>query len=368
MSASQCSPLQCSPLKDAHVAAGGKLVDFAGWQLPVHYGSQMEEHRAVREQAGVFDISHMTIVDLHGSGVRDWLRTLLANDVGKLADGEAQYGCLCNERGGVVDDVIAYRHDSDHWRLIVNAATREKDIAWLAGHCPVGVELQTPEAMAMLAVQGPDGVALAMQALRETREFVPELSALERFSFAGANDLFVARTGYTGEDGVELALPASEVMALWEALVASGARPCGLGARDTLRLEAGMSLYGNDLDEEHSPVECGLSWTVDLADDNRDFIGRAVVALHKTQGGRCVRIGLVREERGVLRAGQPVVLDGRQVGVLTSGTFSPTLQHSIALARVEAAIDGGCDVLVRDRPLSVQRAAIPFVRRGTVNA
>lgn len=356
------SDSQRSPLHESHVAAGGKLVDFAGWQLPVHYGSQMEEHLAVRKHAGLFDISHMTIVDLHGDGSRDWLRSLLSNDVGKLADGQASYGCLCNERGGVVDDVIAYRADADRWRLIVNAATRDKDIEWLSSHRPAGVELHLPEAMAMMAVQGPESVAMASTALRAVRASVPDLSALKRFAFTQDDSLFVARTGYTGEDGVELALPAKDATALWDALLAAGARPCGLGARDTLRLEAGMSLYGSDLDEEHSPVECGLGWAVDLADDDRDFIGRRVVERHKSEGGRCVRIGLVRKERGVLRGGQVVLLDGREVGVVTSGTFSPTLQHSIALARVEAAFDGGCEVRVRDRTLSAERSGIPFVR------
>lgn len=357
-----------SPLNDAHRAANGKLVEFAGWQLPIHYGSQIDEHHAVRKHAGVFDISHMTLVDFEGDGVRDWLRTMLTNDVGKLGDGEARYGCLCNEKGGVIDDVIAYRRDANRWRLIVNAATRDKDIAWLEGNRPATVQMQTPADMAMLAVQGPEAVEIASKVLNETRESAPATAMLDRFDFTMSDELFVARTGYTGEDGFEIALPAADAPALWEALLAAGVKPCGLGARDTLRLEAGMSLYGNDLDEEHSPVECGLGWVVDVADESRDFIGREIVEDHKAFGGRCVRIGLLREARGILRGGQAVQLAGRDVGVVTSGTFSPTLQHSIALARVEKSFKGGCDVIVRERPLSAVSARIPFVRAGSANA
>jgi len=365
-----------TPLLDAHVAAGGKLVDFAGWSLPIHYGSQIDEHHAVRRAAGVFDVSHMTIVDISGEGARAWLRTMLANDVGKLDDGEALYGCLCDEHGGVIDDVIAYRLDERRWRLIVNAATRDKDLAWLEAHRPAHVAIVAPDAIALLAVQGPEAVALAGSALAAIRDGVPALATLPRFGFVvgespggtaaepATDQLFVARTGYTGEDGVEIALPAGEAPALWEALLGNGVRPCGLGARDTLRLEAGMSLYGVDLDESHTPVESGLGWTVDLSDRERAFIGRERLAEQQGVGDHAVRVGLVLVSRGVLRGGQPVQLAGRDVGVVTSGTFSPTRQCSIALARVERAFKGNCDVMVRGRTLPARTAVVPFVRNG----
>ena len=366
-----------TPLHASHVAAGGKLVDFAGWQLPINYGSQIEEHHVVRRAAGVFDVSHMTIVDLAGDDTAAFLRTLLSCDVGKLADGDAAYGCLCNEQGGVIDDVIAYRRNARNWRLIVNAATRDKDLAWLESHRPAAVELTTPGALALLAIQGPDALEHAVTALAAVREGVPDIAALERFTFAVsgapasagtiADALFVARTGYTGEDGVEIALPASEAPALWDALLRAGVRPCGLGARDTLRLEAGMSLYGVDLDEAHTPIESGLAWTVDLSDPDRAFLGRETLARQKANGGRSVRVGLVLDGRGVLRGGQAVQLAGRDVGTITSGTFSPTRQRSIALARVASTFDGHCDVLVRDRPLPAKIARVPFVRAGQPN-
>lgn len=353
-----------TPLHEAHVAAGGKLVDFAGWSLPINYGSQIDEHHAVRRAAGVFDVSHMTIVDVEGDGARAWLRTMLANDVAKLDDGEALYGCLCNERGGVVDDVIAYRVDERRWRLVVNAATREKDLEWLEGHRPADVGVTAPDGLALLAVQGPEAVERARAALDAIREGVPAIATLPRFGFVADGALFVARTGYTGEDGVEIALPAGEAPALWEALLASGVRPCGLGARDTLRLEAGMSLYGVDLDEAHTPIESGLAWTVDLADPERAFLGREPLAEQKGIGAHAARVGLVLVSRGVLRGGQTVQLAGRDVGVVTSGTFSPTRQCSIALARVERAFKGNCDVLVRERILPARTAVVPFVRDG----
>ena len=357
-----------TPLHEAHVAAGGKLVDFAGWSLPIHYGSQIDEHHAVRRKAGVFDVSHMTIVDVEGAGARAWLRTMLSGDVGRLDDGEALYGCLCNERGGIVDDVIAYRLDEQRWRLIVNAATRDKDLEWLEGHRPADVSVSAPESLALLAVQGPEAVALAKTALDAIRDDVPVLATLPRFGFVtgdgAASDLFVARTGYTGEDGVEIALPGGEAPALWEALLGNGVRACGLGARDTLRLEAGMSLYGVDLDEAHTPVESGLAWTVDLADPERAFIGREPIAEQRGIGAHAARVGLVLVSRGVLRGGHRVQLAGRDVGVVTSGTFSPSRQCAIALARVERSFKGNCDVVVRERPLPARTAVVPFVRNG----
>jgi len=353
-----------TPLLEAHKLAGGKLVDFSGWQLPIHYGSQIEEHRAVRDDAGMFDVSHMTIVDLEGDGTRGWLRTLLSNDVAKLAHGQALYSCMCNEAGGVIDDLIAYCLSDNRFRLVVNAATREKDLAWFKEHQPDDVTLTIPENTALIAVQGPNALDKASTALAQVRGTGLDSGSIKRF-YAQYDDVwFVGRTGYTGEDGVEIALPAEQARALWDALLEAGVKPCGLGARDTLRLEAGMCLYGLDLDETHSPIESGIGWTVDLDDDTRQFIGREVLEEQMQFGGRYVRLGLQLDGRGVLRTGQAVQLAGKDVGTITSGTFSPTRQQSIALARVNKRFQGHCDVLIRDKPIVAHVVPIPFVHKA----
>lgn len=353
-------------LHDAHVAAGGELVDFAGRRLPNHFGSPPEEHQAVRTAAGVFDLSHLTVIDLEGEGALAWLRTLLGNDVGKLDDGEALYSCLCNERGGVLDDLIACRLGARHWRLIANAGARDKDLAWLEERRPADVALLTPPDTALLAVQGPSAVALAMEALAGIGRFVPAIERLERFGALLDGELFIMRTGYTGEDGVEILLPASTAAALWEALLAQGVRPCGLDARETLRIEAGLKRYGADLDEAHTPIESALDGTVDLADPERAFIGREVCEEQLRFGGCRALVGLVYtgEGRREFRPGQSVQLAGRDVGVITSATFSPTRQLPIALARVERPFKGNCDVVIDGHPLPARTEVMPFVRPG----
>lgn len=367
MTTTDMAQMKRTPLYEAHVEAGGKLVDFAGWLLPVHYGSLIEEHHAVRRAAGMFDVSHMTVVDVGGADALRWLRGLLSGDVATLVDGAALYACLCNERGGTLDDLIVYRLDSDRFRVIVNAATRDKDIAWFKSHREGDVTLDVPGNQAMLAVQGPQALDRAQSALADVLPSgLPNgvLASLSRFAAIEQDEAFIARTGYTGEDGVEIVLPASLATSLWDSLLADGVMPCGLGARDTLRLEAGMSLYGQDLDEDHSPVECGLGWAVDLADPERDFIGRDVLTDHKSFGGPTRRIGLVLDGRGVLRAGQSVQYAGREIGTVTSGTFSPTREQSIAMALVTKNFHGSCDVLIRDKPVAAHRSKLPFVRNG----
>ena len=355
-----------TPLHESHVAAGGELVDFAGWSLPLDYGSRIEEHHAVRRAAGVFDVSHLTVVDVEGEGVRAWLRTMLTNDVGRLDDGEALYGCLCNERGGIVDDVVVSRLGERRWRLILNAATRDKDLEWLEGHRPADVTVREPDALALLAVQGPEAVALAATALEAIRDGVPAFGTLPRFGVVedAASGLFVSRTGCTGEDGVEIVLAAGEAPALWESLLGNGVRPCGLGARESLRLEAGMNLYGVDLDEAHTPIESGFAATVDLADPERAFIGREPIAEQRGTGAHAARVGLVLSGRGTLRRGQKVQLAGRDVGAVTSAAFGPTRGRAIAFARVERPFKGNCDVVVNARPLPARTAVVPFVRGG----
>jgi aminomethyltransferase len=351
-----------TPLIDAHRAANAKLVEFAGWEMPLHYGSQIDEHHAVRRDAGMFDTSHMLALDVAGDAAREFLRRALANDVARLrATGKALYSCLLAEDGGILDDLIVYRLAGDRFRIVLNAATAESDIAWLERLLPVGVRLQPRRDLAMLAVQGPrarERFWLALPELRVASE------ALERFSSMEMNESFIARTGYTGEDGFELLLPAARAGDAWQRLRAAGVRPCGLGARDTLRLEAGMNLYGQDMDASVMPSECGLAWTVAL-EEPRAFVGRQAIE-RRTPSHRM--LGLVLEARGgVLRSHQPVRGE-RGEGMITSGTFSPTMNMSIALARLPADSQPGerVQVSVRDKQLAARTVQPPFVRHGKI--
>lgn len=361
---------QQTPLFATHSAAGARLVDFGGWDLPVHYGSQIEEHHQVRRAAGMFDVSHMTVVDLSGIRTRDFLRYLLANDVAKLQhSGKALYSCMLNEQGGIIDDLIVYFRDEENFRLVVNAATRAKDLAWIERQAlPFGVTLRERADLAMIAVQGPQARILAAPVLFSETEARTAL-ALKPFTAAEiGEDFFIARTGYTGEDGWEVMLPADRAAGIWAALVAAGVRPCGLGARDTLRLEAAMNLYGSDMDESTTPLESGLAWTVALEPADRDFIGRAALEQQKATGVPRKLVGLLLEDKGVLRGHQkvrvPGLPDGENLGEITSGTFSPTLERSIGLARVPAATGDTVEVEIRGKWLPARVVKPPFARNG----
>jgi len=355
-----------TPKHQKHVEAGAKIVDFGGWDMPLHYGSQKEEHHAVRQHAGMFDVSHMTIVDLQGERAEEFLRQLLANDVARLQDrGKALYTCMLNEDGGVIDDLIVYFLDEQRYRLVVNAATREKDLAWIRKQSePFDVSIKERAELAMLAVQGPKARELAAPCIAsEWRQ-----AALDLKPFYGleAGDYFIARTGYTGEDGWEIVMPAADAPALWDRLLAAGAQPCGLGARDTLRLEAAMNLYGNDMDETVSPLESGLTWTVAWEPEERDFIGRAALEKQRSDKSRRRFVGLLLEDKGVLRSHQRVVVEGGGEGEITSGGFSPTIGRSIALARVPGGDYERAQVEVRGKLLNVRIVKPPFVRNGQV--
>jgi aminomethyltransferase len=363
-----------TPLHDTHVRLGARLVDFGGWDMPLHYGSQLEEHHAVRRAAGMFDVSHMAILDLRGLGTGPFLRRLLANDVGKLrAPGKGLYSCLLREDGGVLDDLIVYRIDDAYFRMIVNAGTRAKDLAWIRAHAAdLAVEVVERTDLAMIAVQGPEARArvaalFAPEAAARLQDLVPfvatELGRVDCASTALA-ECFVARTGYTGEDGFEIALPAAAAASVWEALRSQDIRPAGLGARDTLRLEAGFSLYGNDLDEAHDPLASGLAWTVALTPADRDFIGRAALQARLPQVSEELT-GLLLLDRGVLRGHQRVFTD-RGEGLVTSGSFAPTLGRSIALARVPRGSSGRVTVDVRGARLAARVVRPPFVHHGSV--
>ncbi len=353
-----------TPLYEAHLAAGARIVDFCGWDMPVNYGSQIEEHHAVRRDSGMFDVSHMCSVDLRGERVRDCLRRLLANDVAKLtAPGKALYSCMLREDGGVLDDLIVYHLNEQWFRVVVNAGTREKDLAWLRQHAGAfGVAVEPRTDLAMIAVQGPNARQKAATVI--AADVAARALALAPFNGLDAGSVFVARTGYTGEDGWEVTVHADEAPALWQKLRDAGVRPCGLGARNTLRLEAGMNLYGNDMDESVSPLECGLGWTVAWEPQDRDFIGRRALAQQQASGETRKFVGLLVEERAVLRSHQKVIVANVGEGEVTSGTWSPTLERSIGLARVPAQTGDRCEVEIRGKLVAARIVRPPFVRLG----
>ena len=354
--------IQKTLFNQTHRDAGAKMVDFGGWDMPIHYGSQIEEHHAVRTDAGMFDVSHMTVIDVHGEQARDFLRRLIANSVEKLGvPGKALYSCMLNEAGGIIDDLIVYYLGDTFYRVVVNASTRDKDLAWMqkvAGDYAVRLEERTD--LAMVAVQGPNARSKVLSLL--SADAAAAADALGKFVACDADGYFIARTGYTGEDGFEILVPEAKAIDFWNQLAVAGVRPCGLGARDTLRLEAGMALYGQDMDETVSPYEAGLAWTVAL-DADRDFIGRASLEKQKADGDARQMIGLVMDEKGVLRHGQTVHTASGQ-GEILSGTFSPTLSKAIALARVPAGATGPVEVDIRGKWHPVRVVKYPFVRNG----
>jgi aminomethyltransferase len=346
-------------LYDTHILEGAKIVDFGGWEMPLHYGSQIEEHHAVRRDAGMFDVSHMGVADLKGGRVREFLQMLLANDVGRLKiPGKALYSCMLLPSGGVIDDLIVYFMSDTWFRLVINAGTRDKDLEWIRGQAAAyAVDVAERRDLAMIAVQGPHArdKTLALLASAE-RSAAAQLAPFFGGQF---NSWFIARTGYTGEDGFEVMLPAADAAMTWNALRAQGVQPAGLGARDTLRLEAGMNLYGNDMDENHHPLESGLGWTVAFEPASRDFIGRRALEELRRAGGFML-VGLLLEERGVLRSHQKIV----PAGEVTSGTFSPTLNRSIALARVPPTAASSVQVEIRGKLHAASIVKPPFVRHG----
>ncbi len=345
-----------------HLEAGAKVVDFHGWDMPLHYGSQIEEHHTVRTDAGMFDVSHMTIVDLNGARTREFLRYLLANDVAKLTvPGKALYTGMLNEAGGVIDDLIVYFLSEDYFRLVVNSATREKDLAWINAQAKAfDVKVTERPEFAMIAVQGPNAKAKVATLLNDSQKAA--VAGMKPFFGVQAGELFIATTGYTGEDGYEIALPNELAADFWQKLLDAGVKPAGLGARDTLRLEAGMNLYGQDMDETVSPLAANMGWTIAWEPAERNFIGRAALEKQRAEGTFKL-VGLVMEQKGVLRHGQKVVVAGGE-GEITSGTFSPTLGYSIAMARVPATVGETAEVDIRGKLVPVKVVKPSFVRMG----
>jgi aminomethyltransferase len=352
-----------TPFYDLHVQANAKIVDFAGWDMPLHYGSQLEEHHQVRRAAGVFDVSHMGVVDLHGANAAPYLRYLIANNVDRLVDGKALYTCMLNEQGCVLDDLIVYKISDQFFRIVVNAGTREKDLAWMRKHAAsFHVELTERTDLAMLAIQGPAVKDLLAKFLPADQ--AAALVNLKPFTFTQGDDWFAARTGYTGEDGYELIFPVTAAPHLWQSLLQAGIKPCGLGARDTLRLEAGLNLYGSDMDETVTPLESNLGWTVAMDPKDRDFIGRAALEKQLQDGVKMRMVGLVLEGPGIIRNHQKIFTEQGGIGEVTSGGYSPTLANSVALARVPADIGATCCVEIRNKKIPAHVIKPPFVRHG----
>lgn len=368
--------LKVTPLNATHRASGAKMVDFGGWDMPVNYGSQIEEHHAVRRDAGMFDVSHMCVVDLKGDNVRAFMRGLVANNVDKLqVPGKALYSCMLKPEGTVIDDLIIYFFSENWFRLVVNAGTAEKDIAWMqkrneetAAGLTITQRRSGEGAYALIAVQGPNARAKTWEVLPETKEASAEMKPFNVVIVPGTafGEVMVARTGYTGEDGFEIGVAAERAADLWNALAAAGVKPAGLGARDTLRLEAGMNLYGQDMDETVNPLDAGLAWTIDLVSE-RDFVGKQALL---EQGQKAQFLGLIlREKGGILRAHQKVIC-AQGEGEITSGTFSPSMQEAIALARLPMGVAVGdtVHVVIRDKQLAATVVKLPFVRNGKVLA
>jgi aminomethyltransferase len=354
--------LKVTPLNAAHRAMGAKMVDFGGWDMPVNYGSQIDEHHQVRNDCGMFDVCHMRVVDAKGDGVRAFLRYLLANNADKLhMPGRALYSAMLRPDGHVIDDLIIYFMTEQWFRIVVNAGTADKDIAWMkeqAAKVAPQLTITSRDDLAMVAIQGPNARAKVWQVLPQTQAAT---EGLKSFQAADCGEYYVARTGYTGEDGFEVMLPKEQVEAFWFALSKVGVKPIGLGARDTLRLEAGMNLYGQEMDESVGPLESGLAWTVDLQSE-RDFIGKAALLANPPSSKL---VGLVLLDRGVLR-GHQKVQTAHGAGEITSGSFSPTLEKSIALARVPNGVQIGntVQVEIRDKLLNASVVKYPFARNG----
>jgi aminomethyltransferase len=353
-----------TPLHATHLARGAKMVDFHGWDMPLHYGSQLNEHHFVRNDAGLFDVSHMTIIDILGAGGRQFLRTLFTNDIDQLThNGKALYTCMCNEHGGILDDLIVYQRASDNYRLVLNSATRDKDKAWIWEKSQgFSVGLQERPELTMIAVQGPKAIEKTKTILTSAQ--LDAVSTLSSFECVDIDSWFFARTGYTGEEGFEIIVPQEHVTSLWKDLIEAGVHPCGLAARDTLRLEAGLLLYGQDMDETTTPLESGLNWTISWTPEDRGFIGMGALVRQKHQQVTRKMVGLTLLDKGIMRHGQKVIVQDGTEGIITSGGYSPTLDKSIALARVPVSIGDEVLVDIRGKLIPAQVGKTRFIKKG----
>lgn len=356
--------LNKTPLNAAHRTLQANMVEFHGWEMPLHYGSQLEEHHAVRQSAGVFDVSHMTIVDVVGAGGRLFLRQLLTNDIDQLQHmGSALYTCMCNEHGGIIDDLIVYQRSPDNYRLVLNSATRAPDLSWIRQQIRgFSAGLQERNDLSMIAIQGPDAIQKTLALLSPAQSDV--VSTLAPFECVEADNCFIARTGYTGEDGLEIMAPTAVIEKMWQNLIATGVKPCGLAARDTLRIEAGMLLYGQDMDTTTTPLESALSWTIKWQPEDRNFIGMGALLSQKQHGLKRKLVGLTLQDKGIMRSGQRVIIEGCADGIITSGTYSPTLHQSIAFARVPMEANEHVLVDIRGKLIPAQIGKLKFLKRA----
>ncbi|MBF0590404.1 MAG: glycine cleavage system aminomethyltransferase GcvT [Magnetococcales bacterium] len=352
-------------LFERHQQLKARIAPFGGWEMPIDYGSQIKEHKAVRERCGLFDVSHMGVVDLHGPEVELFLRYLLSNDVARIPeDGRAQYTLMLNEQGGVVDDLIVYRMATGWFRLVVNAGGRDRDMAWIRRWMVrFKVTAEMRDDLGLLALQGPESDDRLMEITNPA--LGEQAVALKPFHALMVGDVLIARTGYTGERGFEISAPREQIERIWDGAMEAGVQPVGLGARDTLRLEAGYNLYGSDMDQETSPLATGLGWVVCWDPEDRLFIGRTALEAERLSGSAWKRLGVVLEGRGVLRDGQEL-LSGegdRLIGLVTSGSFSPMLGKGIGLARLRADVKVGdlCQVNQRGRKLTAKLVKPPFI-------
>jgi len=353
-----------TPLHSNHLNLNAKMVNFHGWDMPLHYGSQIQEHQIIRTSAGMFDVSHMTIVDVLGAGGRQFLRKILSNDVDTLPHvGRALYSCLCNERGGIIDDLIVYQRSPDNYRIVFNSATKARVLPWIYDKVSgFSAGLQERKELAMIAIQGPLALEKIQPILNPAQQ--DALSTLASFECVDIGEWFFARTGYTGEDGLEIILPEEDIASFWSKLEQAGIKPCGLAARDTLRIEAGMLLYGQDMDETTTPLESGLSWTIKWQPEDRDFIGMGALLFEKQRGVKRKLVGLTLKDPAIMRAGQPVLYHGNPAGVITSGTYSPTLGYAIALARVSSEVQDTVTVEIRGKQYTAHITKPRFIKHG----
>ena len=351
-----------TPLNNAHIELGAKMVNFSHWEMPISYTSLIEEHHAVRNTAGVFDVSHMSVFDFNGGDQVAFFEKIFANDIKKISnEDKAIYGALLNEEGGILDDLIIY-HANEKFRLVSNCSTREQNRQWYEKHAvEFGVEVVERSDMGILAIQGPD----ALSKILSIDGINPQVNNLQSFGCMFDGDKLYARTGYTGEDGLEIIVPSEDINQFWDQALRLGCTPIGLGARDTLRLEAGLNLYGNDMTIENHPYESNLGWTIDMTDENRQFIGKqALLSIDQSKSQKIV--GIILRDKGVLRSGYEVIHDEGK-GVVLSGSYSPTLQSSIGLARVDQGYKKDGKVMIRNKMLNIDFVSPRFIERGKIS-
>jgi aminomethyltransferase len=352
-----------TPLNKSHIELGAKMVNFSNWEMPISYSSLIEEHNAVRNTVGIFDVSHMSVFDFDGDNQVAFFEKIFANDIKKIyKDNKAIYGALLNEEGGILDDLIIY-HANNKFRLVSNCSTREQNRQWFEKHAvEFGVKVMERSDMGILAIQGPD----ALNKILKIKEIDNQVNTLQSFGCMFEGDKLYARTGYTGEDGLELIVPTKDINHLWDQALELGCTPIGLGARDTLRLEAGLNLYGNDMTINNHPYESNMGWTIDMSDESREFIGKdALLSIDQSKSQKIV--GIILQDKGILRSGYEITHEQGK-GVVLSGSYSPTLQSSIGLARVDQGYKENGKVMIRNKLLNIDFVSPRFLGQGKISS